>query len=66
MDDALVDGPHTGSIHGQSERTTTDHIQHYTLTIPCLINQRISVYTYNAESDIHANNNYFAGMMHVA
>ena len=66
VDDALVDGPHTGSIHGQSERTTTDHIQHYTLTIPCLINQRISVYTYNAESDIHANNNYFAGMMHVA
>ena len=66
VDDSMPDGPHGGHIHGQSERTTTDHIQHYTLTMPCLINQRISVYTYNTETDIHANNNYFAGMMHVA
>ena len=65
-DDAVFDGPHTGFIHGQSVTSSVDHIQHYTLTAPCNVNDRISVYTYNVESDIHANNNYFAGMMHVA
>jgi hypothetical protein len=65
-DDNHIDGPHSGFIHGQTERHNTDHIHSYTLTIPCNVNDRISVYTYAAESDIHANNNYFAGMMHVA
>jgi len=34
--------------------------------MPCLVGQRIAVYTYSTATDIHANNNYFAGIMHVA
>lgn len=66
IDDSQMTGPHGAAIHGQTERTATDHIQHYTVTLPMLINQRVAIYTYAAQSDIHANNNYFAGMMHVA
>ena len=65
-DDAHFAGPHSGFTHGQTIRDSTDHIHDYSLTAPCNVGDRISVYTYNEDSDIHANNNFFAGMMHVA